>query len=262
MIGIQQSTISLLRKGVIGILLCCGVTVLGDGSRNEVIEKDGVITIRITIDRKKEPKVKELEGTAMLRTDRQLRKLFQDLPRRYSVPMSVTRADFDSRANVYFYETVVRRKDVEDYIAQAKFEKQNAPTGSVKVVAQEKPKCQKASTITKEPLDHGRSVTKANATGAVEIRQAQSPEVNLTPGMTTTNLLKDSASHQTGTQTNSSCFNQASSTGSPFRVVDEKPLSLEEMIPSAQAAPNTTGDDSGESLEEGTSAEGAISILF
>ena len=69
--------------------------------QSSVVEQNGVITVTVVIDKKKEPQIRELEGTAMLRTNSLLRRSFTELPRQFSIPASVDRADFDPETEIY-----------------------------------------------------------------------------------------------------------------------------------------------------------------
>ena len=116
--------------------------------QSSVVEQNGVITVTVVIDKKKEPQIRELEGTAMLRTNSLLRRSFTELPRQFSIPASVDRADFDPETEIYTYVTSVLREDVEAFIGDYKreqLEKAAAEKAAVEKAAAEKAAAEKAA---------------------------------------------------------------------------------------------------------------------
>ena len=106
-------------------LAFCAETQGADGNssrvpKNSIEEVDGTVTISVFIDKRIETKVKELEGTAMLRTNRLLRRQFKELPRNFSLPVSVERADYDANEEIYTYVTKIQRCDIEEWIKNYK----------------------------------------------------------------------------------------------------------------------------------------------
>lgn len=88
---------------------------------NTIVEKDGIITISVYIDRNTlKSKRADLEATAMLRTDRLLRKTFQDLPKNYTVQSSVDKAELDGDTGIYTYVTKTTRVAVDEAITAGK----------------------------------------------------------------------------------------------------------------------------------------------
>ena len=256
---IQRSLFFALRQSVIlALMLFSGIAAWGAGSGHEVVERDGVITITIIIDKNAEPKIKELEGTAMLRAQRQLRKIFRDLPIRFSVPISVTHADLDVDMDVYFYEINVRRKDVEDYIVQSKADGLNAITSSVKAVEREIPNREEARVASEDLPGHGFKET--NSVVVADMRESCHAEGEATVAETATNMLKSSSSCS-GVLTNSCGFIRSESTGSTFRVVDVKPINAAEIVQAVQMETNALDEVDARHNEEET-AEDAVSVLF
>ena len=125
--------------------------------KNFLEEIDGIVTISVYIDKRAEPKIKELEGTAMLRTNRLLRRQFKELPKNYSVPISVERADYDANEEIYTYVTKVHRRDIETYIDHYKeqerqriaAEKAAAEKAEAERAAAEKAEAEKAAAAEK-----------------------------------------------------------------------------------------------------------------
>lgn len=256
---IQRSIFFAFWQGVIlALMLLGGIVAWGAGSSHEVVERDGVITIRIIIDKNAEPKIKELEGTAMLRAHRQLRKMFRDLPMRFSVPISVTRADLDVDTDVYFYEINVRRKDVEDCIAQSKSDELNAITSSVETVDHKTSNREDARVAAEDSPGHELKVT--NSVVVADMREFRHAEGSSAVTENATNTLK-SSSPCSGGVTNSCGFIQSESTGSTFQVVDLKPIKAEEIVQAVQIETNALDAVDVRHNEEET-AEGAVSVLF
>ena len=84
----------------------------------------------------------------MLRTNRLLKRQFRELPRNFSLPVSVERADYDATEEIYTYVTKLQRSDIEalirDYKDQEK-QRITAEKAAAEKAAAEKAAAEKAA---------------------------------------------------------------------------------------------------------------------
>ena len=149
--------------------------------KNSIEEVDGVVTISVFIDKRAETKVKELEGTAMLRTNRLLRRQFKELPRNFSLPVSVERADYDANEEIYTYVTKIQRCDIETFIKDYKeqekqriaAEKAAAEKAAAEKAAAEKAAAEKAEAEKKAAAEKAAAEKAAAEKAAAEKAEAE-----------------------------------------------------------------------------------------
>ena len=147
--------------------------------KNSIEEVDGIVTISVFIDKRVETKVKELEGTAMLRTNRLLRRQFKELPRNFSLPVSVERADYDANEEIYTYVTKVQRRDIEAYIENYKEqEKQRiaAEKAAAEKAAKERAEAEKAEAEKRAAAEKAAAEKAAAEKAAKERAEAEKAE--------------------------------------------------------------------------------------
>jgi len=95
--------------------------------KSYVERKGDEVIVYIFIDTNKEKlRQRQLEGTAMLRTNAYLRREFKLLPKNYSIPSRRLKKTFDEDTGIYYYFSAFKLKDIEQRLQREEEKKLEA----------------------------------------------------------------------------------------------------------------------------------------